>query len=104
MALADSCVVLGIVGATVFNGTVHDVVTKITFGLVAATNLVLTALTGKLVYSIVNIQCLKSRSAGRILWIRRAASHVGLDCTLRSRYNTAIGIMYEILYCTVWIP
>jgi hypothetical protein len=95
---------MGIVGAIVFPGTVNDVMAQITFGLVAATNIVLTALTGKSVYSIVDIQCLKSRSAGRILWIRRAASHVGLDCTLRSRYNTAIGVMYAILYFTVWYP
>ncbi|KAJ7854769.1 hypothetical protein B0H13DRAFT_2358338 [Mycena leptocephala] len=40
-------------------------------------------------------------SAGRILWIQRAASRVGLDRTLRSRYNMAIGIILEsgAIYC-----
>ncbi|KAJ7229570.1 hypothetical protein B0H12DRAFT_1147579, partial [Mycena haematopus] len=52
----------------------------------AATNLVLTALT-----------------AGRILWIHRAASHVALDRTIRRRYTTAIVIILEsgAVYCVV---
>ncbi|KAJ7888667.1 hypothetical protein B0H14DRAFT_2693405 [Mycena olivaceomarginata] len=56
--------------------------------LVAATNLVLTALT-----------------AGRILWIQRAASHVGLDSTIRARYTRAIAVILEsgALYCAVAI-
>ncbi|KAJ6535139.1 hypothetical protein B0H19DRAFT_1271785 [Mycena capillaripes] len=33
--------------------------------------------------------------AGRILWIRRAARHVGLDNTFRKRYNTAIAMVIE---------
>ncbi|KAJ7873957.1 hypothetical protein B0H13DRAFT_2552114 [Mycena leptocephala] len=57
---------------------------QIPFGLAAATNLVLTALT-----------------AGRILWILRQSSHVGRDNTYRSRYNRAIGIILEsgAIYC-----
>ncbi|KAJ7932985.1 hypothetical protein B0H13DRAFT_1856595 [Mycena leptocephala] len=74
---------------------------QITLSLAAATNLVLTAFTGKSIYSTVYIQCSKPPSAGRILWIQRAASHVGLDRTLRSRYNMAIGIILEsgAIYC-----
>jgi hypothetical protein len=45
----------------------------------------------------VNIQCWKTRTAGRILYIRRAASHVGLDRTLQNRYSAAIGIMYDLI-------
>jgi hypothetical protein len=96
MALAGSCVVIGIMEVALFSGSVNDM-TQIGYGLAAAANLVLTALTGKSVYSIVHIQCWKDRSAGRILWIQRAASHVGLDRTLRSRYNTAMGIMYDLM-------
>ncbi|KAJ7913175.1 hypothetical protein B0H13DRAFT_1874124 [Mycena leptocephala] len=48
-----STFVMGIVGTTTLNGAVEDV-TQITFGLAAATNLVLTALTGKSIYSIVD--------------------------------------------------
>ncbi|KAJ7871916.1 hypothetical protein B0H13DRAFT_2280347 [Mycena leptocephala] len=57
---------------------------QIPFGLAAATNLVLTALT-----------------AGRILWIRRQSSHVGRDNTYHSRHNRAIGIILEsgAIYC-----
>ncbi|KAJ6530197.1 hypothetical protein B0H19DRAFT_1273861 [Mycena capillaripes] len=38
---------------------------------------------------------------GRILWIRRAATHIGLKSAFRNRYNTAIGIILEsgALYC-----
>ncbi|KAJ7330398.1 hypothetical protein DFH08DRAFT_313529 [Mycena albidolilacea] len=56
--------------------------------LAAATNLVLTALT-----------------AGRILWIQRAASHVALDSAVRGRYSRAIMIILEsgAVYCTVAI-
>jgi hypothetical protein len=50
-----SWVGMGIVGATVFDGAAG--MTQITFGLAAATNLVLAALTGKSVHSIVTIQC-----------------------------------------------
>ncbi|KAJ7710101.1 hypothetical protein B0H14DRAFT_3022275 [Mycena olivaceomarginata] len=57
---------------------------QIPFGLAAATNLVLTALT-----------------AGRILWILRQSSHVGRDNTYRRRYNRATGIILEsgAIYC-----
>ncbi|KAJ7869427.1 hypothetical protein B0H13DRAFT_1896668 [Mycena leptocephala] len=51
---------------------------RITYSLGAATNLVLTATT-----------------AGRILWIRREASHVAPDSTFRGHYNRAIGIILE---------
>ncbi|KAF8146417.1 hypothetical protein K438DRAFT_1869684 [Mycena galopus ATCC 62051] len=53
-------------------------------GLAAATNLILTTLT-----------------AGRLLWIRRAAASVGLDSTFRIRCNRAIGIILEsgAIYC-----
>ncbi|KAF7328271.1 MYND-type domain-containing protein [Mycena venus] len=56
----------------------------IMFGLAAATNVVLTALT-----------------AGRILWMRRAASHIPVDKTLRLRYNMAIRLILEsgAIYC-----
>ncbi|KAJ7913156.1 hypothetical protein B0H13DRAFT_1874104 [Mycena leptocephala] len=47
MALTSSCVVMGIVGATAFSGAVNDM-PQITYALAAATDLVLTALTGKL--------------------------------------------------------
>jgi hypothetical protein len=101
MALAGSCVVVGIMEAPLFSGSVNDTVTtQIAYGLAVAANVVVTTLTGKSVYSIVHRQCWKPCSAGRILWTRRAASHVGLDRTLRNRYNTAIGIMYDLLlYC-----
>ncbi|KAJ7672049.1 hypothetical protein B0H14DRAFT_3070049 [Mycena olivaceomarginata] len=33
--------------------------------------------------------------AGRILWVRRLSSHVGLDNTLRSRYNVVLKLMYD---------
>ncbi|KAJ7888676.1 hypothetical protein B0H14DRAFT_2693413 [Mycena olivaceomarginata] len=54
----------------------------------ATTNLVLTALT-----------------AGRILWIQRAASHVDLDSTIRGRYTRATAIILEsgAIYCAVAI-
>ncbi|KAJ7215938.1 hypothetical protein GGX14DRAFT_562384 [Mycena pura] len=56
----------------------------IMYGLAAVTNVVLTTLT-----------------AGRILWMRRAASHVPVDKTLRLRYNTAIRLILEsgVIYC-----
>jgi beta-lactamase class A len=54
MALAGSCVVMGILAATIFTGAVTR---QIIVSLAAATNLLLTALTGKSVYSIVHIQC-----------------------------------------------
>jgi hypothetical protein len=93
LTLAGLCIVMGIVAITAPFSTVSDI--QIAFSLAAATNLVFTALTGKSIYAIAHIQCWKARPAGRILWIRHAASHVGLDRTLRSRYNTAIGIMYD---------
>ncbi|KAJ7929670.1 hypothetical protein B0H13DRAFT_2310307 [Mycena leptocephala] len=74
--LMVSTFVMGILGATIF----IDVVTRqMIVSPAAATNLVLTALTGK----------------------SRAASHVGLDRTLRSRYNTAIRLIIEsgAIYC-----
>ncbi|KAF8146405.1 hypothetical protein K438DRAFT_1869627 [Mycena galopus ATCC 62051] len=54
----------------------------------AATNLVLTALT-----------------AGWILWIERAASHVALDNTIRDRYRRASVIILEsgAVYCIMAI-
>jgi len=57
---------------------------RIPFGLGAATNLVLTALT-----------------AGRILWIRHATLQVALDSKFRSRCNRAIGLILEsgAVYC-----
>ncbi|KAJ7897020.1 hypothetical protein B0H13DRAFT_1884784 [Mycena leptocephala] len=59
--------------------------TIIMFGLAAATNVVLTALT-----------------AGRILWMRREASHILADKTLRPRYNVAIRLMCNIIpTCTL---
>ncbi|KAF7333341.1 hypothetical protein MVEN_02349400 [Mycena venus] len=53
-------------------------------GLAAATNLVLTALT-----------------AGRIMYIRRESSQIGLDNGSYSRYNRALGLILEsgAIYC-----
>ncbi|KAF8212581.1 hypothetical protein K438DRAFT_1167620 [Mycena galopus ATCC 62051] len=51
---------------------------RIGIGLAVATNLVLTALT-----------------AGRIMWIWRQSSHVGLDTAYRSHYGRAIGLILE---------
>ncbi|KAF7333327.1 hypothetical protein MVEN_02348000 [Mycena venus] len=57
---------------------------RIPLCLAAATNLVLTFST-----------------AGRIWWMRRAASHVGLGKALSGRYNTAMAIILEsgAIYC-----
>ncbi|KAJ7805000.1 hypothetical protein B0H14DRAFT_2882124 [Mycena olivaceomarginata] len=57
---------------------------RIGYGLTIATNLALTGLI-----------------AGRIMWIRRAASIVGLGKTLRERYNRAMGMILEsgAIYC-----
>jgi hypothetical protein len=46
---------MGIMEVALFSGSVNE--TQIGYGLAAATNLVLTALTGKSAYSIVHIQC-----------------------------------------------
>jgi len=56
----------------------------IMYGLAAVTNVALTALT-----------------AGRILWMRRDASHIPVDKTLRPRYNMAIRLILEsgVIYC-----
>ncbi|KAJ7798487.1 hypothetical protein B0H14DRAFT_2906542 [Mycena olivaceomarginata] len=51
---------------------------RIVYGLCAATNLLLTTFI-----------------AGRILWVRRLSSHVGLDNTLRSRYNVVLKLILE---------
>ncbi|KAF7333328.1 hypothetical protein MVEN_02348100 [Mycena venus] len=61
---------------------------RIPYSISAATNLVLTFST-----------------AGRIWWMRRAASHVGLGKALRGRYNTAMAIILEsgAIYCTAAI-
>ncbi|KAJ7830769.1 hypothetical protein B0H13DRAFT_2371804 [Mycena leptocephala] len=58
------------------------------FVLGASTNLVLTAFT-----------------AGRILWIWHATSHVGFNKPLRNRYNTAIKVIIEsgVIYSTAAI-
>ncbi|KAJ7348013.1 hypothetical protein DFH08DRAFT_808781 [Mycena albidolilacea] len=52
-----------------------------------------------------NCICPGAASVGRILWIRRAALHVGLDSSVRSQYNKAIGIILEsgALYCIATI-
>ncbi|KAJ7214905.1 hypothetical protein GGX14DRAFT_609734 [Mycena pura] len=57
---------------------------SIGFILVAVTNVVLMALT-----------------AGRIWWVRRAASHVGLDKTIRGRYTHVVAVILEsgALFC-----
>ncbi|KAJ7775858.1 hypothetical protein B0H14DRAFT_3588132 [Mycena olivaceomarginata] len=87
LMLSTFVAVVGIVAC------VNDVTdTRIPLILGAATNLVLTALT-----------VLSGRPAGRIFWIRRAASHVALGSTFRSRYNRAIGLIVEsgAVYCIV---
>ncbi|KAF7333326.1 hypothetical protein MVEN_02347900 [Mycena venus] len=75
--------VMGIFSFTARNAdTAAD--SRISYSLAVATNLVLTALT-----------------AGRILWIRREASHVLVENAFRSRYNRAIGVILEsgMIYC-----
>ncbi|KAJ7932982.1 hypothetical protein B0H13DRAFT_2512937 [Mycena leptocephala] len=84
---------VGIGLAMPFNSSIK--LRRITYGLCAVTNVVLTVFTGKV---------LKGSPAGRIMWIRRAAYLVGLentDNTIRSRYNTAIGVILEsgAIYC-----
>ncbi|KAJ7844128.1 hypothetical protein B0H14DRAFT_3868428 [Mycena olivaceomarginata] len=56
----------------------------VTYGLAAATNVILTTLT-----------------AGRILWVRRHTSRFTVDAKLRGRYNTAIKLVLEsgAIYC-----
>ncbi|KAJ7330414.1 hypothetical protein DFH08DRAFT_1022649 [Mycena albidolilacea] len=83
--LVLSTFVVVIVGYTTNKMNTHI---RLLIILVAATNLVLTALT-----------------ADRILWIQRAASHVGLDSTIRARYTRAIAVILEsgALYCAVAI-
>jgi hypothetical protein len=55
MALVGFCVVMGIVTSAAAIFSFRDL--QITISLAAATNLVLTALTGKSVYTNVHIQC-----------------------------------------------
>jgi len=64
--------------------TVTQVPESIGFIMVAVTNVVLMVLT-----------------AGRIWWVRRAASHVGLDKTIRSRYTHIVAVILEsgALFC-----
>ncbi|KAJ7929718.1 hypothetical protein B0H13DRAFT_1963720 [Mycena leptocephala] len=69
--------VTGIVGAATQPLSVSDI--RISDSLAVATNLFLTGST-----------------AGRIIWIRHAASYVGFDTTVRSRYTTAIGIILVV--------
>ncbi|KAJ7913715.1 hypothetical protein B0H13DRAFT_2326103 [Mycena leptocephala] len=78
VVLILSTIIIGILGLMGF----ADI--RIAYGLTIATNLVLTTLI-----------------AGRIMWIRRAASFVGLDKTLRERYNRAMGMILEsgAIYC-----
>lgn len=68
---------------------------RIPFSLAIATNLVLTSLTG----NFLDLSTFSAHPiawpAGRILWIRRAASLVAVDNTFSNRYNRAIGLMYE---------
>ncbi|KAJ6530155.1 hypothetical protein B0H19DRAFT_1082562 [Mycena capillaripes] len=47
----------------------------------------------------------RSQATGRILWIRRATSHLGLDTTSRKRYDMAITIIIEsgAIYCVAVI-
>ncbi|KAF7333323.1 hypothetical protein MVEN_02347300 [Mycena venus] len=54
---------------------------------------------------IATILLLTSLTAGRILWIQRAASHAGLDSTIRRRYSIVIRILLEsgAVYCIVAI-
>ncbi|KAJ6510955.1 hypothetical protein C8R45DRAFT_1089080 [Mycena sanguinolenta] len=69
-------------------GTASKVPVTISFVLSVVTNLVLTVST-----------------AGRILWIQRAASHVALDRTVRGRYRRAVVIILEsgAVYCALAI-
>ncbi|KAJ7929664.1 hypothetical protein B0H13DRAFT_923886 [Mycena leptocephala] len=83
-----STLTFAIVGCASAPAVCGIVGTRITCSLGAATNLILTGFT-----------------AGRILWIRQAASNMDLDNTLRSRYNTAVGIILEsgAIYCAAAI-
>ncbi|KAJ7888685.1 hypothetical protein B0H14DRAFT_1193746 [Mycena olivaceomarginata] len=76
------------ISGIILYSTTNTMNSSLPFILAAATNLVLTALT-----------------AGRILWIQRAASHVALDSAVRSCYSRAIMIILEsgAVYCTVAI-
>ncbi|KAJ6523159.1 hypothetical protein B0H19DRAFT_1085785 [Mycena capillaripes] len=67
--------------------------TTITYGLAAASNVVLTALTV--------FEALTIHVAGRILWMRRDASHIPVDKILRLRCNMAIRLILEsgVIYC-----
>ncbi|KAJ7846478.1 hypothetical protein B0H14DRAFT_2771848 [Mycena olivaceomarginata] len=78
VVLILSTIVMGILGLLGFADP------RIACGLTIATNLVLTTLI-----------------AGRIMWIRRAASFAGLDKTLRERYTRAMGMILECgaIYC-----
>ncbi|KAJ6535137.1 hypothetical protein B0H19DRAFT_438876 [Mycena capillaripes] len=80
-----STIVVGILESTP-GSSITDI--RIPYSLGAATNLLLTVFT-----------------AGRILWIRREARHVGLDNMFRSRYNTVLKIILEsgALYCVTAI-
>ncbi|KAJ6530103.1 hypothetical protein B0H19DRAFT_1384663 [Mycena capillaripes] len=84
-----STVVVAILRAAQVQAQTRSVVdVRILLSLAAATNLVLTGLT-----------------ASRILWVRRAARHVGLNNTLRGRYSTVLRVILEsgAIYCTVAI-
>ncbi|KAJ7854777.1 hypothetical protein B0H13DRAFT_1903522 [Mycena leptocephala] len=72
---------------------------KLTFQMLAMAQNVLYAMNKKIV--IMPVLLMLSTFTGRIMWIQRAASHVGLDRTLGSRYNTAIGVILEsgAIYC-----
>ncbi|KAF8146404.1 hypothetical protein K438DRAFT_509683 [Mycena galopus ATCC 62051] len=80
--LMVSSLVVGILDAARMDSQVGAII------LAAITNLAITALT-----------------AGRILWIRRAASHVALDRTIRGRYTRTIVVILEsgASYCVVSI-
>ncbi|KAF7340744.1 hypothetical protein MSAN_02102800 [Mycena sanguinolenta] len=81
-----SIFVIGILGATT---GLRYTEPQIVYGLGAATNLILTALTGE------------ARAAGRLLWIRGTTSRYGVNNAFRARCNRAIGMVLEsgAIYC-----
>ncbi|KAF7340726.1 MYND-type domain-containing protein [Mycena sanguinolenta] len=93
---------------TAILGTASKMHITITFALSAATNIVLTALTGKfnLIPRLTMVNAESFLAAGRILWIQRAAaSYVDLDRTVRGRCTRAVVVILEsgAVYCAMAI-
>ncbi|KAJ7194240.1 hypothetical protein GGX14DRAFT_586876 [Mycena pura] len=70
---------------------------RITFGISAATNLLLMGLTGNSIGIFIIVFGLRNEQAGRIWWIRREAFHVDVDNNFRNRYKMPIILMYGLV-------